>query len=148
MHNSVQFGAVPQKVESFLMETCQQGPHKVLFHSSNIFKKFRRLRIYSLLAALGALKLYISQIDNSYRKWDAVVLNHCLQWCWKGRAVLIQSNLALLLFWEVPHGIYNLLANICQVLTVLQLWLDAVVEVKVVKVICSVVSGSFALHGL
>ena len=46
------------------------------------------------------------------------------------------------------HGIYNLLANICQVLTVLQLWLDAVVEVKVVKVICSVVSDSLQPHGL
>ena len=54
--------------------------------------------------------------------------------------------------WSLPgssvHGIYNLLANICQVLTVLQLWLDAVVEVKVVKVICSVVSDSLQPHGL
>jgi len=144
-----------------------------------------------------------------------VALNHCLQWYLElGRAVLIQSsNSALLLFWEVPHGIYSevaqscptlcdpmdcslpgssvhgifqaivldchfllqgifptqgsnpglphcgqilyrlshqgsLLANICQVLTMLQLWLDAVVEVKAVKVICSVVSSSLQPHGL
>ena len=42
----------------------------------------------------------------------------------------------------------SLLANICQVLTMLQLWLDAVVEVKTVKVICSVVSSSLQPHGL
>jgi len=56
-------GCCATKSKPFLMGTCQQGASAVLSHTmaKHFFRRSSRLRIYSLLAALGALDFTLAK---------------------------------------------------------------------------------------